>query len=131
MENNPDLSAAVERYAKHCEAVKRGKQVESPYWYRANLSGWLALNYDRLNDDARTLASAYVGLTNREERQCLPCSEHEVIVEGEMPHQWTEPNNVVPWEHCRVCGIIRRRDDKNLPCKGPVRIGPRREETTL
>lgn len=40
-------------------------------------------------------------------------------------HQWVEGNRVVPWEHCYVCGIIRRRDDKNSPCKGFVRIVPK------
>ena len=114
-----DLSTAVERYTAMLADPELKFGEGRPY----------ACLRSMLNDQA-LLASAYVGLTNREERQCLPCSEHEVIVEGEMPHQWTEPNNVVPWEHCRVCGIIRRRDDKNLPCKGPVRIGPRREEPT-
>ena len=25
-------------------------------------------------------------------------------------------------ECCKVCGIVRRKDDKNKPCKGPTRI---------
>jgi hypothetical protein len=30
------------------------------------------------------------------------------------------------YECCKVCGVIRRRDDKNSPCKGPVPVGPRK-----
>lgn len=41
-----------------------------------------------------------------------------------MSHQW---HNWHGLECCRVCGIVRRRDDKNTPCKGPTRIGPRGE----
>lgn len=29
------------------------------------------------------------------------------------------------WECCRVCGIVRRKDGNNSPCKGPARVGPR------
>lgn len=39
-------------------------------------------------------------------------------------HQWHDWNGL---ECCRVCGIVRRRDDKNTPCKGPTRVGPRGE----
>lgn len=41
-----------------------------------------------------------------------------------MSHQW---HNWHGLECCRVCGIVRRRDDKNTPCKGPTRVGPRGE----
>lgn len=26
------------------------------------------------------------------------------------------------WEFCKTCGIVRRADDKNSPCKGPTRM---------
>jgi hypothetical protein len=26
---------------------------------------------------------------------------------------------------CKTCGIVRRTDDQNKPCKGPVKIAPR------
>jgi hypothetical protein len=29
------------------------------------------------------------------------------------------------WECCRNCGIIRRLDGKNSPCKGAVKVGLR------
>lgn len=29
------------------------------------------------------------------------------------------------WECCQICGVVRREDGKNNPCKGPVRVGPR------
>lgn len=28
---------------------------------------------------------------------------------------------------CRDCGMVRRADDKNKPCRGVVRVGPREE----
>ena len=40
-------------------------------------------------------------------------------------HQWVEANDLVKWPHCAVCGIIRRHDDKNKPCKGAAKIGLR------
>lgn len=29
------------------------------------------------------------------------------------------------WECCRYCGMIRRGDDTNGPCRGRVKVGPR------
>ena len=29
------------------------------------------------------------------------------------------------WENCFVCGIVRRADDRNAPCKGPPRMEAR------
>ena len=40
-------------------------------------------------------------------------------------HQWVEANDLVKWPHCAVCGIIRRHDDKNKPCKGAAKIALR------
>lgn len=34
------------------------------------------------------------------------------------------------WECCRVCGIVRRKDGKNSPCRGPVSVGPRDKAET-
>lgn len=28
---------------------------------------------------------------------------------------------------CRDCGFVRRDDDKNKPCRGVVKVGPREE----
>ena len=28
-------------------------------------------------------------------------------------------------ECCKICGIVRRSDDKNLPCVGTVKVGLR------
>ena len=40
-------------------------------------------------------------------------------------HQWVEANDLVKWPHCAVCGIIRRHDDKNNPCKGAAKLALR------
>lgn len=45
--------------------------------------------------------------------------------EKTQAHQWTPANEVVRWEHCSVCGVIRRRDDGNGPCKGAAPVRPR------
>lgn len=35
------------------------------------------------------------------------------------------------WECCRACGIVRRKDGQNSPCKGAVRVGPRGQADIL
>lgn len=39
------------------------------------------------------------------------------------PHEWAL---FIGWGgmYCKVCGIVRRRDDKNKPCKGPTKLRP-------
>ena len=47
----------------------------------------------------------------------------------------TEKSNGHRWGHykdwkletCRYCGMVRRADDKNSPCKGKVKLGLREE----
>jgi len=39
-------------------------------------------------------------------------------------HLWAKYRG---YDSCAHCGIVRRRDDKNKPCKGMVRVGLRRE----
>lgn len=42
---------------------------------------------------------------------------------GLHTHVWFRPDlGGRSWESCRVCGIVRRADDKNSPCKGPSKI---------
>ena len=43
----------------------------------------------------------------------------------QRPHEWFK-HPELPWETCRLCGIVRRRDDKNgANCRGYVKVGPR------
>ena len=39
-------------------------------------------------------------------------------------HVWgfVVPSILEGAESCAVCGMMRRRDDKNSPCKGPAKI---------
>lgn len=39
-------------------------------------------------------------------------------------HDWFQPS-FMKHECCRKCGIVRRADDKNSPCKGVVLVRPR------
>ena len=36
-------------------------------------------------------------------------------------HEWFTPDGFT-FECCRKCGIVRRRDDKNKPCPGVVKV---------
>lgn len=40
-------------------------------------------------------------------------------------HRWTK--HIGDWECCAVCGVVRRYDDLNKPCRGPVRATVRGE----
>lgn len=37
-------------------------------------------------------------------------------------HVWFQYRNLTC---CKICGIVKRDDDKNSPCKGPTKIGLR------
>lgn len=36
-------------------------------------------------------------------------------------HEWFRPS-ALSYDCCRICGIVKRADGKNRPCKGPVKI---------
>ncbi len=36
-------------------------------------------------------------------------------------HDWGNHINS-NWEMCKVCGVVRRADDQNKPCRGPARL---------
>lgn len=47
-------------------------------------------------------------------------------------HKWTEPTKTVQWEHCGVCGIVRRADRKNKPeCPGAIPVTLREPQQHL
>lgn len=37
-------------------------------------------------------------------------------------HDWREPNLRFAWVYCGICGVVKRRDGQNKPCKGPTRL---------
>ena len=41
-------------------------------------------------------------------------------------HDWVRQYKSLreDYEWCVVCGIVRRHDDKNKPCRGPARLRP-------
>lgn len=45
-----------------------------------------------------------------------------VVAACSMSHVWWTWNGL---ECCKVCGIVKRRDGKNRPCRGQVKVGPR------
>ena len=42
---------------------------------------------------------------------------------SEGPHDWYRPRQYA-YPICRICGVVRRRDGKNKPCKGPTCLRP-------
>lgn len=42
-------------------------------------------------------------------------------------HIWFKPH-FLTYECCRDCGIVKRRDGENSPCKGPVKVALRAAE---
>ena len=45
-----------------------------------------------------------------------------VQIPAKIEHEWFEWRGLTC---CKKCGIVRRADDKNKPCKGVVKVGPR------
>lgn len=40
-------------------------------------------------------------------------------------HVWVPPKGPIKWEHCGICGVIKRKDGQNSACKGRAPVGPR------
>lgn len=38
-------------------------------------------------------------------------------------HVWFKPK-FMNYECCKLCGVVRRKDNKNKPCRGPVKMRP-------
>lgn len=45
-----------------------------------------------------------------------------------MTHDWKLFGQYA-YPVCRICGIVKRRDGNNKPCKGPTRLRPMEGET--
>lgn len=44
-----------------------------------------------------------------------------------MKHVWSLfhfAGKITKDEYCKVCGVCRRADDNNNPCKGPAKLRP-------
>jgi len=48
------------------------------------------------------------------------------VVDGHVWGHFAE--SLIPGECCRICGVMRRRDHQNKPCKGPQKISLRQKE---
>lgn len=45
-----------------------------------------------------------------------------------MSHLWTKPGTLInnsSWAVCTRCGVVKRADGMNKPCRGYVRVLPR------
>ncbi len=45
-------------------------------------------------------------------------AEESVTMDGTQ-HQWVV-SKYAKWQYCKLCGIVRRADDKNKPCSGEL-----------
>lgn len=43
-------------------------------------------------------------------------------------HKWVDSYKSIKGPLCLICGIMKRADGKNKPCKGPTRIATRKQE---
>lgn len=42
------------------------------------------------------------------------------VIDG---HVWcNDDSGMIQWEHCTICGMIRRRDKMNKPCRGQAKL---------
>jgi hypothetical protein len=46
------------------------------------------------------------------------------------PHDWYRPRQFA-YPICRICGVVKRTDGKNKPCKGPTRLRPMEGEADV
>lgn len=65
-------------------------------------------------------------------RQKLSADDIQRIISAVVPaaveaHDWFTYGRL-NWECCRACGIVRRKDGQNSPCKGVVSVGPREQD---
>lgn len=83
-----------------------------------------AMHFGRQQDAEKMIA--YYGWTRARasEHMWPELAKHEVIAESNG-HHWIKALKLVC---CRDCGIVRRADDQNKPCRGNVRVGPRSPE---
>lgn len=51
----------------------------------------------------------------------------KIFMAGDETHDWFIFSGM---ECCRLCGIVRRADRQNSPCKGPVKVGPKSSTPT-
>lgn len=45
-----------------------------------------------------------------------------IVSAADGAHHWRQPDGLIKWEHCGRCGIIKRRDGTNKPCRGIVGV---------
>lgn len=86
-----------------------------------------ALHLSRKQDAESIIA--YYGWTRAvASEHCWPEPVERKVMAESNGHHWINAFNLVC---CRDCGIVRRADDQNKPCKGLVGVGPRNAPETL
>lgn len=69
--------------------------------------------------DAKRVIEHYGWTEAKPSEHCWPePAKYKVIAESNG-HHWIKAFNLVC---CRDCGIVRRADDQNKPCKGVVKV---------
>jgi hypothetical protein len=83
-----------------------------------------ALHLSRKQDAESIIA--YYGWTRAKASEHLwPEPVSRIVVDESNGHHWIIFGGNAGMHCCRDCGLVRRADDQNSPCKGAVSVGPR------
>lgn len=107
----PSDSPAGEADSKRLDWLEGGRRKEVHH----NADGWL------IHSPVRGVLS---GESNHATlREAIDAAMVAEPAESEE-HEWIypTPSHSSPWPYCRVCGFVKRRDGKNKPCRGPVKV---------
>lgn len=86
----------------------------------------LALHFCRERDAQRVIE--FFGWTRaRAVEHCWPAPAAPDVIAESNGHHWIKAFNLLC---CRDCGIVRRADDQNRPCKGLVGVALRNRQPT-
>jgi hypothetical protein len=76
-------------------------------------------------------AGYHDALTNAEPKQAMGATVEAAMrrlaaagLKVVRDHKWFRPEQI-DYDCCQDCGIVRRADDRNRPCPGPVSVGLR------
>ena len=70
-----------------------------------------------MSDKSHVCASCGVSVNTYDKCGCPPMSDNKPIC-----HHWTQQGYLMV---CKDCGIVQRKDGKNMPCPGKVKVAMR------
>jgi hypothetical protein len=121
------------------ERDEKAKQEGGDYLYLGpgdQLDREAAATIESLERSLTEADEALLGICEAHGLEFLPGTETRKVVDNARsrersrhPHDWFVPNGLERLgECCRDCGIVRRADDLNGPCRGKVRVELRAQD---